>query len=119
MYAYMYVMMLCMHYSFALDCAPNHPSPTCRFMIFSGPLHANTVGSIRTYPLLLLPFLIALGNLPPAGSFQGLRILGQPTFDMTPSSAPENFITIGTGLPPVPTHSQLATLSVLLIAQGK
>ena len=34
----------------------------------------------------------------------GIEILGQSTSDMTPFSAPENCVTIGTGLPPVPTE---------------
>ena len=46
---------------------------------------------------------IALGNLPPAGSVQGLRILGQSApVTVPPLPALDNCVTIGAGLPPVP-----------------
>ena len=51
----------------------------------------------------MLFFLIALGNLPPVGSVQGVRTLGlSDSVTIPPLLAPDDCVTIGAGLPPVP-----------------
>ena len=51
----------------------------------------------------MLFFLIQLGDLPPVGSVQGVRTLGLSDSVTTPPlPAPDDCVTIGAGLPPVP-----------------
>ena len=58
---------------------------------------------IDIYFFCITVFSIALGNLPPVGSVQGVWTLGLSDSVTTPPlPAPDDCVTIGAGLPPVP-----------------